>query len=162
MHWWSIRAAKEDLKAERISSGTLLPYLLCFLVGESAVVEFSFIFPAESEPAMSQYVFAFASVFLSGLGVWYVYWKNGGRAGRYFLERFLLLGWVTGVRFAVVTFFIFIGWIGLSIYSALPEETSDFALNTLVVLCVPAYYGYVGHHVRSLSLRDRQGDIGAV
>jgi hypothetical protein len=44
----------------------------------------------------------FVQLAVSAIGVWRCYLANGGQAGHRFAERFIALGWVVGVRFALL------------------------------------------------------------
>src|SRR5437868_8233985 len=67
----------------------------------------------------------------------YVYRRNGGAAGRRLLERFLVLGWVTGIRYMVYLLIAFgafvafaamlppiVNWIGTDVVVELVDRKS--------------------------------------
>jgi len=151
MYWWNLRAAKRELSAEPLDSRRLLPYLLALLLLETLVVEFAFLAPSSQDLGVRQWFLASASVVVTVLGCLYIYRQNGGATGQRFLVRFLVLGWVTGIR---ITVFAFLGFLGLLLLGeAIPvltvgvENWADviFGLFTLI------YYLYLGHHLGSLA-----------
>ena len=151
MYWWNLRAAKSELTGEPLSSRQLLPYLLAIVVLETLVVEFSFLAPSSQDLGARQWVFASASVMVTVLGCLYLYRQNGGPNGERFLERFLVLGWVTGIRVVVVVFFAFL--VLLFLADLVPtinqgiENLADIGGGLLLLI----YYAYLGHHLGSLA-----------
>jgi len=151
MYWWNLQAAKRDLSAEPLDSRQLLPYLLAFVILETIVVEFSFLAPSSQYLGVRQWFLASATVVVTVLGCSYVYRQNGGAAGQRFLERFLVLGWVAGIR---ITVFVFLGLLVVLFLSELSpvlsegiENGADIVMGPLVLI----YYLYLGYHVGSLA-----------
>ncbi len=151
MYWWNLQAVKRELTGEPLTSRQLLPYLLAVMVLEALVVEFSFLGPSSQDLGVRQWAVASASVVVTVFGCLYIYRQNGGASGTRLLERFLVLGWVTGIRVTVVVFFAFL--ILLFLADQVPtiseglEKLSDIAIELLVLI----YYVYLGHHVGSLA-----------
>jgi len=151
MYWWNLRAAKRDLSARPLDSRQLLPYLLALVILETIVVEFAFLAPSSQDLGARQWFFASATVVVTVLGCLYVYRQNGGATGQRFLERFLVLGWVTGIRVTVFVFFCFLGILFLAELSPLLSGGLENWIDTVLGPFVFIYYLYLGHHVGSLA-----------
>ena len=153
MRFWSIRAAKADLREPALSNQRLLPYLVAIVVSQTFVIDFAVLAPTGVENFAREMILGAVSVSLSAAGILYVYWRNGGASGERFLERLLVLGWVTGVRFsvyAIVTVFIF----GAILAALFEDRSLGTAIGVLFAFGMPAYYLYLGRHVGSLA-RER-------
>jgi hypothetical protein len=153
MYWWNLRAAKRQLSAQAPGARELLPYLIAVAILEGFIVEFSFLTPAQEDPGSPRvWLVAAGSVLLTVLGCVYVYHRNGGAGGRQFLERLLVLGWVSGVRymaFLALALALFFG-LGVALYPALGEALGDWA-DILMSLASAAFYLYLGHHIGDLA-----------
>src|SRR4051794_11027223 len=114
MYWWNLRAAKSELGAGAPGSRALLPYVVAFAMFETFVMEFSFLTPAQEDPTSARvWLIALASAAITAFGCVYAYYCNGGARGTQFLERLLVLGWVTGVRYAAFMALALVLFVGL-------------------------------------------------
>src|SRR5437868_8783952 len=79
----------------------------------------------------------------------YVYRRNGGAAGRRLLERFLVLGWVTGIRYMVYMLIAFGVFVAFA--AALPPIVNWIGTDVVFELVSPVFYLYLGHHVGQIA-----------
>jgi hypothetical protein len=153
MYWWRLEAAKRELAAGTPGPRAVLPYLLAFAVLESVTMELSFLTPAQEDPASARvWLVALAGAAITALGCVYAYVRNGGAAGKQFLERLFVLGWVTAVRYG---FFLGVGvmlFFGL-VVAFRPEigEAAGAWADPLFLLAALAYWLYLGHHLGRLA-----------
>jgi len=149
MYWWSLRAAKLALSGEPLGSRQLLPYVLVFSILETGVLEFSFFGEPSQDFGVRRWLLGSLSILLTAFGCYYVYRQNGGAKGERFLERFLVLGWITGIRYMV---FMFLGiMVFYGIAAVLPSIGSGVGADVVFELASPIFYLYLGHHVGNLA-----------
>jgi hypothetical protein len=149
MYWWNLRAAKRELNEATPGSRRLLPYVMALAILETLVVEFSFLLPAHEDLGLRVWLFAAASVLVTALGCLYVYQRNGGAGGKQFLERILVLGWITGIRYTMFMMLAVVLFFGLAV-PLLGEELASWT-DVLFLLATPIFYLYLGRHVGDLA-----------
>jgi len=146
VYWWNVSAAKRDLSGEPLGSRQLLPYLLAFFVLESVTVEVSFLMSGAESAGLRQWLVSAIFVGLTALGCFYVYRKNGGANGERLLERFLVLGWVTGIRFMACM------CLAIALLTTFDLDTlAEASIDIIALLLTAAYYAYLGHQVGALA-----------
>jgi hypothetical protein len=153
MYWWNLRAAKRELGAGAAGSRALLPYVIAFAMFETFVMEFSFLTPAQEDPASARvWLIALGSAVITALGCVYAYHRNGGAGGAQFLERLLVLGWVTGVRYTAFMALALVLFVGLVVALYPPAGDRMMAWSdVLFLLAGPVFYLYLGHHIGDLA-----------
>lgn len=153
MYWWNLRAAKRELSGEPLNSRQLLPYILAFAILETALINFTFLGSASGSVGIWQWVLVLASILLAALGCFYVYRQNGGAKGKRLLERFLVLGWVTGNRYML---FLLLGLvIFIALAAVLPSVSKGVLSDIVFELANPIFYLYLGHHVGDLARNEQ-------
>jgi len=106
MYLWNIEKLKSKLTASPLTEREVLPYFLVFL-GLYGLVP---LIPIEGMNFWD-YVGGAWSLVLTLLGSIYLYFKNGGSSGHYFLQRYFAVGWVVAVRWAAIFIPIFITYV---------------------------------------------------
>jgi hypothetical protein len=149
MYWWNLRAAKRELSEATPASRRLLPYVMALAVLETLVIELSFMVPAQGEFGLRIGLFAVASAVVTALGCLYVYRRNGGAGGKQFLERILVLGWITGIRYTAFMALAIVLFFGLAV-PLLGEEIANWT-DVLYLLATPVFYLYLGRHIGDLA-----------
>ncbi len=93
MYFISYQPLKDQLRVRSLSDHEALPYLvisvaLMGLVGAIPLIDFN----------QWDLISAFISVIIAVTGTIYAYHQNGGRAGYDFIQKYIVIGWVVGVR----------------------------------------------------------------
>jgi len=146
MYWLSLSGAKRDLRSGNLSSRTLLPYVLAFGAFESLSISMSALAPGGPDPELTDLYLALVSVGITVLGLLHVYRKNGGVAGQNFVERLLVIGWVTGIHFMAAAFAA-IALLGVLLMTSSSGQALIDSFAPFFVLVSGAYYVYLGRHV---------------
>lgn len=125
---------KHKLRTNSLSDREALPYLIIYAV----------LFALESSTEADRY--GFLSLCLTVIivigGTYYVYRQNGGKEGFNLIKKYLILGWVVSIRFAIVLSPVLIAQIVLlpnpgDLYYVLFGATIKFI-----------YYQRLGWHIR--------------
>lgn len=150
MYLWKIDKLKEELRQGSLSEKESFKYLLAWEILYSLVL-----IPFPVEWSVLDVYDGLLELVLAILGIAYVYKVNGGSAGKYFLQRYLSIGWVVFVRFSVfVTIPVIIAYgvvYGVATNGAdMPEQTTwlDIALLGLVSM---AYYLISARHMKAIT-----------
>ena len=143
MYFWRIEDLKRDLIARPLTDREVLPYLLIF-VGITALAP---IFPVESMN-LWDYTAGIWTLLLAVAGTVYTYQCNGASAGRHFVQRYLAIGWVVAIRWAVVVIAAFIVLLFL-MDSSEDGTTPTFALFWMAAEVV--LYERMGYHIRAVA-----------
>jgi hypothetical protein len=153
MYFWRIEKLKSEMAARPLSDGQALPYLVVFVAlyaGLGYLPHISF--------NVWDVLGAVFSVALAVVGTIYVYRRNGGAAGQYFLQRYFALGWVVTVRWFVVLLPAILAFFGVleGLGFTIRDETQwyEFAFMAIAEILV---YWRIGHHVGDLSTRTETG-----
>jgi len=141
MYFWRIEKLKSDWKSAPLSDRQVLPYLLFYLV----CGELLFLIPS-STMNFWDYANVLCSAVLVLLGTLYVYRLNGGDKGAYFLQRYISLGWVVGIRLIAFALPLFIV---LLIALQLTDESNGFGLGYVLFIEI-ALYQRLGKHIRDV------------
>ena len=133
---------KHKLRTNSLSDREALPYLII------AAFLFSLASYSSGESLLNAH--DFVSMCLSVIivigGTYYVYVQNGGREGFNLIQKYLVLGWVVGIRICLVSI------PGLIVYVVvrLKLRTSDINMLDVVwfALFKLIYYHRLGRHIR--------------
>ena len=96
MRFWRVDVLKAEMCIKPLDEREVLPYLLVY-VTLSAVSSF----PTDDFNLWDG-VGEVSSVVLTFFGSIFIYFSNGGAAGRHFLQRYFAVGWVVAFRFIPV------------------------------------------------------------
>jgi len=148
MYFWRIEQLKDQLIARPLSDREALPYLLVF-VGLTAAIGF---IPTEGLNVWD-HVGTGLSVILTVLGTLWVYRQNGGADGHFFLQRYLAVGWVIGIRWVVgLVAFFFPLYFVLSLLSIESDVTTWYE-TTILAAAELLLYWRIGSHVEYIASR---------
>lgn len=150
MYFWRIEELKKDLIARPLADRDVLPYLLLF-VGITGLIP---VFPPESMNAWD-YATALWTFLLTITGTLYLYRCNGGKAGSHFVQRYLSIGWVVAVRWALVVTALFVVLLLLVDAS---DEGSSPAVALFFMVAEVVLYQRIGHHIHSVAEFSSQPD----
>lgn len=146
MHFWRVDRLKARLNTGPLTDRELLPYVAANGAAFGLALAFPPAYPNGWDTAIG-----LLTIPLSMIGLWWVYRQNGGEAGRDFLPRCTVVGWVVGVR--VVSVALVLRLALYSIEAGPPDEPIratwvDMCFTTLVGA---VYYQRLGSHVRQLA-----------
>ncbi len=147
MYCWKIDALKKDLSGKSLPESESFKYLFVFVTAYSLAI-----IPSTTGATFWDIALVGASIVAEMLGLWYVYVCNKGKEGENFLQRYLALGWVVGVRWTVLCFFpvtiIFYGFRGAVSENALMTSWIDVVFFTILSL---GYFWILGKHMKELA-----------
>lgn len=148
MYFWKIKNLKKDLIQNPLSEKEQFKYLLA-----TNILSFLAIIPLRGNNTW--YVYSRIVLFIIlVLGTYYIYKMNGSSNGKYFLQRFLSLGWIISVRLSVIVFLasIVISLIVFSIDISQYLSIYHFVVPILISLI---YFWLLGKHIKEVSLKSQ-------
>lgn len=95
MYFWSIEKLKDDLKKQTVTESELFKYLTVTVV--AYLLGFLLPYANDIWYKLSVVLMSVITIF----GLYYAYRCNGGKNGQNFLEKYISIGWVVSVRWAV-------------------------------------------------------------
>lgn len=155
MYLWKIDKLKEDLRQGSLSEKESFKYLLAWEILYSLPFLPSSV---EGWNILDTYD-GFVRLVVTIVGVLFMYKVNGGALGKYFLQRYLSIGWVVFVRFLalvmlpvlVVYAIVYGGMIASG--AELSDQTTwvDILVFNLVAV---VYYMVFAKHVKDVAVAD--------
>ncbi|HMK55453.1 MAG TPA: hypothetical protein VK448_02320 [Dissulfurispiraceae bacterium] len=148
MYFVSYNPLKERLRNRTITDREALPYLILLVTLEMIVLSI----PNATEMNIWTVVEAILNTIATIFGVYYVYQKNGGSSGYDIINKYVVLGWVVCVRYAIVVMplgiliIIIAGYYGL-----VGNETTLFDAIFYPIISV-IYYERLGRHIADTKL----------
>lgn len=146
MYFWKVDKLKADLRERSLSESETFKYLFA-----SQVMYGLMMIPFLENNVWDVYL-AIVTSLITLVGVFYVYKCNNGAIGNNFLQRYVSLGWVVGIRYVALFMFpitvVFYTVIG--IYSSLPEHTTLFEVIFFSAIHT-VFYLLLGKHIKELS-----------
>ena len=142
MHFVLYHPLKHKLITNSLSDREALPYLIIYAV--------LFSLGSYTEAERLSNVYDIVSLCLSVIivigGTYYAYRQNGGKEGFNLIQKYLVLGWVVAIRFAIVLIPVVIVY--LVVWEKLGMPNLDFyaVLFGAAVKCI--YYQRLGRHIR--------------
>lgn len=148
MYFWRIEALKTRLIEAPLSDREVLPYQVICSALIAAILGVSDLFPVDAMNAWD-IVGRTWTVLLAVLGTIYFYRQNGGSTGAHLLQRYLVIGWVVGIRWTVALLLVFGALtVAVTVFEDfhLPEVTT-WQETLLFGAAEALYYWRMGHHV---------------
>lgn len=152
MYFYSI----EKLKA-RLAEGPLPEKeSVDYVIGVAALTALAELLPGTPSDVW-HYVNGAISLLLAFIGTYWVYLQNGGAKGRDFIQRYMILGWVSAIRYAIFATPIFV--------IVLAAAAHFFTVMGIRVgsLCYPSFtifealfYVYFGRQFSALAQMQRR------
>ncbi len=148
IYFWKIQNLKTNLINAGLNKWQIAFYLIAILIIQT--VPYYLI----SEPInfWDNVDTAIFYIFL-GVGTIYCYQANGGAGGKSFLERYISLAWVFGIRYTCFVFipvfmilYLLVGYTG----SDVPDETNWYD-TTIVAIIRIGFYIALARHVRDVA-----------
>ena len=146
MYFWKINRLKNDLLKQPLSESESFKYLLATTVLYSLAM-----IPFLKNNLWDIYS-AIAMAVVTVFGVIYAYKCNMGANGKNFLQKYLSIGWVVGIRWIVLIMLpiTIIYFIAIEIYSGIPDSTtlSDAIFFNIFYI---SYFWLLGKHIRPVA-----------
>lgn len=146
MYFWKIDKLKEDLKKSSLSESESFKYMLATTI----------LYGVAMIPNLQNNIWDVYNAIIIGIltvgSVIYAYKCNGGEKGKNFLQRYISLAWVLGIRWlvtiAVPAIIVYLTL--LAMYKGLPESTTpyDVVVPNLLYL---SYVWLLGKHMKELA-----------
>jgi hypothetical protein len=149
MYFWRIENLKAQLASRPLSDREVLPYFAIFLGVTSAAW-----FMPLVEPNLWDHLLTAVGVLLAVPGTVWIYRRNGGAVGQHFLQRYLAVGWVVGIRWLVVvlpSLMLYFAVLDLLDVEAVATTWHDFILFSIALLLL---YWRIGHHIADIAARS--------
>lgn len=144
MYFWNIEKLKQQLAQGPLSERETLSYLLAF----SIVITLSMW--GNGEWVWWQ---ALLEVVLAVAGTLYVYRRNGGDGGEHFLQRYMTVGWVVGIRYTVPFMLLLIGGFAVAAVAGVLEQIDEWVYALITTLFSLLLYWRIGHHIGDVVAR---------
>ena len=143
---------KEKLKERTLSDREALPYLVVF----TAITALMVGVPLHENYNVLDGISAACSVALAIFGIIYAYNQNGKENGYDLVQKYVVLGWITSVRFILIgiPIYVVVGIAGYRMGFSM-EETNEIDLVFWVAFEALLYYRI------AMNIRDTRGAIKA-
>jgi O-antigen ligase len=153
MYFWNISKLKERLIDKPLDDREILPYVIIF----SLLLSLVFCIPPEKEN-MWDTVGNILSLIIAIPGTIFVYQMNGGKKSEYFLQRYLVVGWVVAIRMGclLIAALAFILIYDLYFINSLSMKTSWYAALTYFIYEILVYYR-TGIHLKYIVEHRTEG-----
>ncbi|MES2706821.1 MAG: hypothetical protein V4726_09490 [Verrucomicrobiota bacterium] len=148
MYFWRIEKLKTRMAARLLSEREELPYLVVTIALYSAAV----CLPQTAQNFWDGLGAAW-SVLLAVVGTIHIYRRNGGAAGRHFLQRYFAVGWVVTVRCLVVFILAGVAFYGTLTGMGVDAEDTQWYDFLFFAVVETALYWRIGWHVGDLAQR---------
>jgi hypothetical protein len=145
---WSTAFVTTLLREERLSEATTFRYFLAIMAFDW--LQFTLIATTPT-PSISLWstVGSWATFAVTVLGLLYLYHRNGGRAGRQFLQRYFPLSITVGWKF--VAAMIVSLWLIPVVLVGESNETMGWSATVLLAAINILMFWRIGSHLKSLS-----------
>ena len=143
MYIWKIDKLNQQLISSELSEPDAFKYIMANTILYSlAMIEYT-------TPNEYDTYNGILGVFLSIIGVWFIYKCNGGKNGKYFIGRYISISWVVFVRFTVL--FLLPAAIAMiavqELYMGGMTEQTTVMDMTLIIISEIVYFLWLGKHI---------------
>ena len=141
---------KQKLRDRSLTDREALPYLVLFCAITALITSFPFFGGFNRWDTIS----GASIVVLAVGGVFYVYGKNRGDRGYDFIQKYVTLGWVLGIRFllVIVPFGIFVYGIADYYFDVFTDATGPLDV-ALVLVTEILFYQRLGCHIEETATK---------
>ncbi|MDP3986959.1 MAG: hypothetical protein Q8P81_01915 [Nanoarchaeota archaeon] len=146
MYFWKINRLKSDLLKKPLSESESFKYLFATLILLSLVT-----IPFLENNIWDVYSAIIATI-ITAMGVYYIYKCNKGAKGKNFLQRYISIGWVMGIRWSVLIALpiIAIYLIVMALSGGIPDYTTLAEVIFFNLLHI-SYFWFFGKHIKEVS-----------
>ena len=149
MYIWRIDALKAQLISRAVPEVDRFRYLLLFVGLSGLSTALARLFPPTTPWDIVEPILA---LLISVIGTIACFRANGGRFGQNFMERYMALVWVFGLRFSLVVLLpgSIILYIGLALMCLQGESMSIYEM-VFWAACIVTFYRRLAQHVKDVS-----------
>lgn len=146
MYFWKIDKLKNDLLKKPLSESESFKYLFVTLV----------VYNLGMIPFLENNIWdvysAIIAVLITAIGVYYVYKCNKGASGDNFLQKYLSIGWVVGMRWIVLILLpiMIVYFIVVPISSSISDTTTFSEVIFFNILYI-SYFWLLGKHIKEVA-----------
>jgi hypothetical protein len=159
MYFFALKKLKANLIEKPLTERQALPYLIATIAIYTLLIELiytlSFLPTTEADSAsynVWHFIDSTISFISTLLGAIWVYKCNRADTGRYFLQRYLSVGWVTAMWFFVIMMLVCVLVVTMTTIATEPTSNSTSAGLTLIYLALMVgYYWYFGKQVAEVA-----------
>src|SRR3989344_3329429 len=146
MYFWKIEKLKNDLLKKPLSESESFKYLF------ATTVLYSLGMTPFLENSIWDVYSAIITALITAIGVYYVYKCNKGASGSNFLQKYLSMGWVVGIRWSVFVMIplMIVYFVIVAILSSIPDNTtlSDLLFFNLLYI---QFFWLLGKHIKEVA-----------
>ena len=146
MYFWKIEKLKNDLLKKPLSESESFKYLF------ATTVLYSLGMTQFLENNIWDVYSAIITALITAIGVYYVYKCNKGASGSNFLQKYLSMGWVVGIRWSVFVMIplMIVYFVIVAILSSIPDNTtlSDLLFFNLLYI---QFFWLLGKHIKEVA-----------
>ena len=146
MYFWKIEKLKNDLLKKPLSESESFKYLF------ATTVLYSLGMTQFLENNIWDVYSAIITALITAIGVYYVYKCNKGASGSNFLQKYLSMGWVVGIRWSVFVMIplMIVYFVIVAILSSIPDNTtlSDLLFFNLLYT---QFFWLLGKHIKEVA-----------
>ncbi len=145
MYFWKINKLKEDLVKQPLLESESFKYLIATTIVYSLAI-----IPFGRNNIWDIYMVLIMGI-ITIMGVYYAYQCNKGSNGTNFLQKYLSISWVVGIRWSLLLALpvTFIYFVAIEIYVGIPESTilSDVIFFNLLSI---TFFWLLGKHIKDM------------
>jgi len=145
MYFWDINSLKRDLCKGALSESETFKYLFAYLL----CMSISYL-PRSKPTEPVVVILSLIGPIILACGVYYCYRKNGGHKGQFFVQRFLPLIFVAGMRWGVMVFIPYLAiFVILVVSKILLLHTISLVAGIYIISVL--FYWRIGQHLGDVS-----------
>ena len=149
MYFWNIERLKAELRERPVPPVEVVRYSTAIVLTSSVAY---YVPVPDQELRVADGILIVISVFVTAFGLWAAYRANGGPNGTDLAGRFLAVGWVIGLRLAVLLLAFMVVVFGIIMVQAFREhELSGRSIEltawVTAVLTEIVFYWRLTHHL---------------
>ncbi|MCK5708086.1 MAG: hypothetical protein KAI43_10575 [Candidatus Aureabacteria bacterium] len=147
MYFWKINKLKEQLRTGTLSQSEIFKYLMAYIV-------LNLLFHVAPNASNNQWdtLEKILVFFITIIGTYFLYLSNNGSSGKNFLERYISLYLVFGIRFTV--YFIIIGiplCFFLNFYGFINLDNTNLVDVMVVTIAEIIFYWRLSFHFKGVA-----------
>ena len=141
MYWLNIKALKEDLKKGELSQKEQMLYILATFTFVAIMQELAVYFPIEDSATYLDYIDSFLYLLILISGIIYSYIVNGANSGKNFMQRYISISFVLGIRYTILfILFSVLTIFALIVLESFANEDLEPYIEVIFVFLVNMFY----------------------
>ena len=146
MYFWNIRQLKTELQKKSLSESESFKYLFV------TIATYSIAFIPSYEKNIWDIYSATTTAIITTIGLYYAYRCNKGKNGSNFLQKYLSLSWVVGIRwlvFVLLPLFIAL-FIAIVLFVPYASEQTTAIDMSIINIAYLIYFWMLGKHMKEV------------